>query len=649
MNRLFLVVWSCASLMLFAGQFARAQDKTKVLLDVTNADAVVAQVRINDKPDATSISTTDKGLEVVVGAEGTAGYPGVAVRPAEGEVWDLSAFGHVVATVTNTGDKRIYVTVRVDNKGDHTTKPWSAEPKVINPGRTETIKVMFGRSFGYKPTFKLDPSKITGILIFANKSGDAMTFRVDSLIAGGVAGEEPQMNPAHIRIIPKAGVLLGPDTSIEKDMKIASKTAKVEVVGQAIQLQFAQGAKEAKAAIRPPVGRWNLKDHLQVQVTLTNTSSVALTPTLQLESDKGPSDAISQPIAAGQTATITVPFRSASIWQGPQSLEKKPYPVVGGSQLASNVVAGITIDLGDDAEAKSVRVDSIVANMPPPEPLPEWVGKRPPVEGDWKMTFEENFDAPKIDFSRWNIYTANFWDKRSHFSKDNVILEDGLVKLRFEKKTGAHNDEPGGKVTDYATGFLDTYGKWVQRYGYFEARMKLPKAPGMWPAFWLMPDRGVAAGPQWKRADTANGGMEFDIMEYLSRWGPNRHTIVFHFDGYGKDHKATGTAAYIAPDKDGYVTSGLLWLPGLAVIYCNGKETARWESPRISDVESYIIFTAVSGGWDNDPIDDAQLPSDFVIDYVRVWQRADLASAVDGPKPNDAGPSSHKEAPQPQP
>jgi hypothetical protein len=38
------------------------------------------------------------------------------------------------------------------------------------------------------------------------------------------------------------------------------------------------------------------------------------------------------------------------------------------------------------------------------------------------------------------------------------------------------------------------------------------------------------------------------------------------------------------------------------------------------------MFTLPSGGWDNSPLDDGRLPDDFVIDYVRVWQRKDLAN-----------------------
>ena len=103
--------------------------------------------------------------------------------------------------------------------------------------------------------------------------------------------------------------------------------------------------------------------------------------------------------------------------------------------------------------------------------------------------------------------------------------------------------------------------------------------------------------------------------------------IAHHWDGYGEAHKSNGTEQnYVQPDKEGYITSGLLWTPGESVFYCNGKELLRWKNPRISSVQSYMVLTCVSGGWDNSPIDDALLPSEFVIDYVRVWQREDLKS-----------------------
>ena len=104
-----------------------------------------------------------------------------------------------------------------------------------------------------------------------------------------------------------------------------------------------------------------------------------------------------------------------------------------------------------------------------------------------------------------------------------------------------------------------------------------------------------------------------------------------HWDGYGKDHKSTGSEKiYIQPDKDGFITSGLLWLPGKVVFYCQGQEVARYENERVSNVSGDLMFTLPMGGWDNSPLDDKTLPDDFVIDYVRCWQRKDLASDVDG-------------------
>jgi beta-glucanase (GH16 family) len=117
-----------------------------------------------------------------------------------------------------------------------------------------------------------------------------------------------------------------------------------------------------------------------------------------------------------------------------------------------------------------------------------------------------------------------------------------------------------------------------------------------------------------------------------------------HWDGYGAGHKATGSGSiYVPADKDGYIVVGLLWTPESAVLYGNGKELARWKNPRISNAPSCILLDNVTGGWETEALDDAQLPGDFVVDYVRAWQRADLASEVDGPKPNKGTPAAPTE------
>ena len=71
-------------------------------------------------------------------------------------------------------------------------QPWNTESTSIKPGATDTVTVIFGYQYGHKPGFKLDPSKVENIKVFANgKSADTRTFRIVSLVAGGESGEAP--------------------------------------------------------------------------------------------------------------------------------------------------------------------------------------------------------------------------------------------------------------------------------------------------------------------------------------------------------------------------------------------------------------------------------------------------------------------------
>ncbi len=217
----------------------------------------------------------------------------------------------------------------------------------------------------------------------------------------------------------------------------------------------------------------------------------------------------------------------------------------------------------------------------------------------------------------------SWWGKNNLIHSKNAYIKNGNLVIKCQLSSDLKTDNLELKKQKYVTSTVTTFGTFAQKYGYFEARMKLPKALGMWPAFWLMPDRGKEAGIWWKRQDTGNGGMEFDIMEYLGRYGPFRYNIAMHWDGYKKNHKSTGAEdVYFHADKDGYVTSGLLWEPGKATFYCNGRVVVVFENDRVASVPEHIIFTMPVGGWGTYGIvEDDKLPATFEIDYVRVWQK----------------------------
>lgn len=652
----------CAAAFLWAAQ-ALAQVggiAPKFLVDPASPSA---SGQLAPTCDQVTYNADKTGLTVnVVG--GTASYPGLTVKSETGKPWDLTPWGHVEAKITNLGTERLSVGMRLDNLNDGNS--CNCEIVALNPGESKVVKVIYGYSYGYKPSFKLNPGSVLQVLFVANGKKDAnRSFRIEDLQASGSSGEQPPFDPSTFRAKPANGALLTSGAKVDAAKQIVTKAGAKGALASdgSLQIDFAGGPQEELVTFQPATGSWELTDALQVQVKLKNTGKTPITPRARVESKGGATDVISAaaPIPPGGEGEITIPFTAVippvipndprqEVF-GPGTWNEQNWsPQAGtGTKFTSDWTKGVTILSDKTAGPKSLVVSSIVANVPPPAVLPDWIGQRPPVDGDWVQTFDEEFDKGTLDLTRWNIYTPNYWDKRTHFSKDNTIVKDGKLILHYEKKTGYQNDNPNDTKTvgqtDYACGFADTFGKWRQLYGYFEARVKLPKAPGLWPAFWTMPDRGPeSGGDPGARASTKRGGMEHDILEFLSGWGPYRFNTAFHWDGYGKEHKSAGTACnYVVPDKDGFITMGLYWVPGLAVYYAQGKEILRWESPRVCSVPSHIMFNMVSGGWDNQPLEDARLPDDFVIDYVRVWQRKDLASPVDGPLPNKGLPSSTSE------
>jgi len=585
-------------------------------------DDVSARIAASTADEVTfAPSLVGTGLEIVC-PPGRGAYPGIQVKP-EGPTWDLSSEGYVEARVTKIGIAQITITVRVDEDGDWTKNPWNAENIILKPRETQSIRVRFGYSWG-KRGFALHSKRVARVLIFTTRSNVEQSFRVESLSAGGRPGEMPPLNLDEMRVRPENGILVGKGVIIDPLTQLTlnnggDATVFITPYSQCVRANL-PASDDAWVKIRPSAGRWDLRDWLQIVVRVRNMGKRPLTLRARIESSAGTGEwtAASNAAPPGVSQEVRLPFAGP-----PVTLTSRG--ATGGSIIESDRISGIFVSALGGRE-NSILIESIQATTPPPAPMPAWLGKRPPAPGAWKQTLSEEFNGKSLNSAVWTIYHPNYWDKSAHFSKSNVILGGGVVKLRFEKRRGHADDDPSKPETDFATGFLTTTHKWTQRYGYFECRMKLPRAAGLWPAFWMMPDRGESAGAA--REDTRNGGMEFDILEYLSRYGPYRYNVACHWDGYDKDHKSNGSdRLYVRPDKEGFYTAGLLWEPGRAAFYCNGKRIAVWEDPRVASVPEYILFTAVSGGWGGNELTGEGLPGDLVIDYVRAWQRSDLTRA----------------------
>jgi beta-glucanase (GH16 family) len=128
--------------------------------------------------------------------------------------------------------------------------------------------------------------------------------------------------------------------------------------------------------------------------------------------------------------------------------------------------------------------------------------------GNWNLVWEDNFDGNYLNSKKWKMGLHWLGIGGGHYfanSGKSVIVKDGFLTLRAEKRPEIF----AGIQKPYASAEISTFKRFKQKYGYFEARIKYNAVKGSWPAFWMMPNRGIKQqGPF--HAD-ARSYIKFDI------------------------------------------------------------------------------------------------------------------------------------------
>ncbi len=126
--------------------------------------------------------------------------------------------------------------------------------------------------------------------------------------------------------------------------------------------------------------------------------------------------------------------------------------------------------------------------------------------GGWRLMFSDEFGGSNFDRDNWT--TCYWWgqdgctiasnDELQWYQPDEVLVEEGVLKLRARKRQMDGHDPGTEKTTtyDYTSGMV-TSGRgssdesqtagFVFQYGYVEMRARIPSGKGFWPAFWLLP------------------------------------------------------------------------------------------------------------------------------------------------------------------
>ena len=202
---------------------------------------------------------------------------------------------------------------------------------------------------------------------------------------------------------------------------------------------------------------------------------------------------------------------------------------------------------------------------------------------------------------------------------DNVSL-DGQGHLAIVARPAVLNTTCYYGPCKYTSAKITTRGKMSAAPGRVEARIRIPKGQGLWPAFWMLGnDFGTVGWP-------ASG--ELDIMENKGS-APSTSSSAIHGPGYSGNTPFAHANTISAPATlaDDYHLYAVEWDANAARFYVDGtmhyvvlRSDIQRYGTSILDKPYYIILNlAVGGNFDGDPTSDSILPATMLVDYVRVY------------------------------
>jgi beta-glucanase (GH16 family) len=203
----------------------------------------------------------------------------------------------------------------------------------------------------------------------------------------------------------------------------------------------------------------------------------------------------------------------------------------------------------------------------------------------------------------------------------NVALNDS-GQLAITATTGSSGLTCYYGLCLYSSAKIKTKLKIENRYGRFEARIKLPNGQGLWPAFWML-------GNNFPATSWPNCG-EIDIMEYR---GSQSNTVSSALHGPSYSGNTPIAHRYVLP-VDNFTSSfhvfAVEWESDQIRFYVDDtlhytatKSMIEQHGNWVFDHPFFIVLNlAVGGQFDGDPASKSIFPATMLVDYVRIYARS---------------------------
>jgi len=229
----------------------------------------------------------------------------------------------------------------------------------------------------------------------------------------------------------------------------------------------------------------------------------------------------------------------------------------------------------------------------------------------WQQVWSAEFNHDgQPSQANWNyMTTGGGWgnNELQHYTgrKKNLWTANGVLHIK------AIREDYQGSL--YTSARINTQRKFEFQHGRVVGRIKMGKAQGMWPAFWLLGSNIDSVG--WPMCG------EIDIMEHINHEDQIHGTM--HWDNNGW-HMLTATKPIDVTKWHNYEVQ---WGPNEIRWYVDGvkyQTRTLTFAPR-SELRNHKFFillnVAVGGNWPGPP-NPAEYPREMQVDFVRVfkWQ-----------------------------
>ena len=277
----------------------------------------------------------------------------------------------------------------------------------------------------------------------------------------------------------------------------------------------------------------------------------------------------------------------------------------------------------------------------------------PPTDSEnWnpEPVWRDEFDGNSLDGTKWTALNGGWGDEGQQVrncytrSDENINVSGGSLNLIGLYKPGATCTGGNTKTGNFTSGFVQTKNKAYFKYGYIEARIKMPKNKSTWPGFWMSPNNSPysAGWPDWGEIDIVETkGSNHQFAASDAHWR-DKNTPTGQ-TGSHRNRQGVIPSSKFGTNNDTteWHTYGVKWTEGKLEYFIDGewhhtitefKNSNSTGSPNGPFDQNFFLRLnlAIGGNYIDSPWDDPinsvgaangeGFPATMSVDYVRVYE-----------------------------